>query len=96
MLGDELGLTCHERLLAHIRTLHDFCSGLEYQLLFNDLRMIDSLERKGAGMLQLAQSCLSRERQLNSTRGDSPTMWEKETTAALFYHSRPRQADSHT
>ena len=90
------GLTCRERLVAHIRTLQDFCSGLEYQLQFNDPRMLDSLERKGAGMLQLAQSCLSRERRLNSTRGDSPTTWEIETTAALFYRSRPRLSDSHT
>jgi hypothetical protein len=94
LLGN--GLTCRERLLAHIRTLQDFCSGLEYQLQFNDPRMLDSLEKGGAGMLRLAQSCLSRERRFNSTRGDSPTTWEKETSAALFYRSRPRQADSHT
>ena len=90
------GLTCCECLATHIQTLQDFCSGLEYQLQFNDPRMLDSLERKGAGMLQLAQSYQSRERRLNSTRGDSATTLEKETTAALFHRSRPWQADSHT
>jgi len=38
----------------------DFLDGLEYQLQFKDERMLDMVEREGAGFWQLAQNCLSR------------------------------------
>ena len=62
-------LTIHEHLLKHIHLLQDFCNGLKYQLQFNDARMLQVVEREGAGMLRLAENCLNRERRLNTTRG---------------------------
>jgi hypothetical protein len=89
-------LTFRERLLKHIHLLQDFCGGLEFQLQFSDQRMLQVLEREGAGMLRLAENCLDRERRFNTTRGDAPTTWEKATLNAMFYRPRPQLSDSHT
>ena len=80
--------TFRERFREHIGTIRHFCDGLEYQLQFEDHRMLETVEREGASFLQLAQSCLSRERRMNSSRGLSPTTWERETTKAMFYRTR--------
>jgi hypothetical protein len=90
------GQTYRQQLTNHIHLLREFCDGLEYQLQFNDPRMLNSVERDGAGMLRLASHCLSRERRLNSTRGGSPTTWEAETIDALYYRTRPPPSDAHT
>jgi len=87
------GKTTSERMSEHIKTLRDFADGLEYQLQFNDNRMLDRLEREGVGLLRFAESCLRRERRMNSTRGTSPTTWEKTTASAMFYRTRPPAAD---
>jgi len=87
--------TYQERLLEYIQLLRDFCYGLEYQLQFNDPRMLAVVEKDGAGMLVLAQNCLNREKRLNSTRGDPPATWEKGMSNALYFRSRPRQSDTH-
>lgn len=90
------GLTFGERIEARVALLRDFADGLEYQLQFGDSRMLDRLEREGTGFFRMAESCLSRERRLNSTRGASPTTWEKTTSSALFYRTRPPNADRET
>ena len=90
------GLTYGERIEARVALLRDFADGLEYQLQFGDSRMLDRLEREGTGFFRMAESCLSRERRLNSTRGASPTTWEKATSSALFYRTRPCHADKDT
>lgn len=90
------GLTFGERIEARVAMLRDFADGLEYQLQFGDSRMLDRLEREGTGFFRMAESCLSRERRLNSTRGASPTTWEKATSSAMFYRTRPRHADKDT
>jgi len=59
-VGDR-GTFC-EWLTEHIRTIWDFCDGLEYQLEFEDHRMLEMVERDGASFLWLAHSCLSCER----------------------------------
>jgi hypothetical protein len=51
----------HRRMLAHIRTLRDFCDGLEFQLQFNDYRMLEELEREGARFLDFVGDCLKKE-----------------------------------
>jgi hypothetical protein len=81
--------TFHKCFNEHIKTIRDFCDGLEYQLQFEDHRMLDTVEPEGASFLRLAQSCLSRERRMNSLRGSSPTTWEVETAKAMFYRTRP-------
>ena len=72
--------TFRERFAENIKTLREFCDGLEYQIQFEDRRMLEAIERDGSSMCRLAQSCLSRERCMDLTRGQSPTMWERETT----------------
>lgn len=95
-LGTDNGSTFRERFTDNIATIRDFCDGLEYQLQFGDRRMLETLEREGASFLWLAKSCLSQERQLNTTRGPSPTTWDPTTSRAMFYRTRPRREDSDT
>jgi len=80
--------TFYERFTHHIRDIRDFCDGLEFQVQFNDHRMLDVLERDGASFLRLVENCLSRERRQNSSRTGSPTTWERSTINAMYY--RPR------
>lgn len=55
----------HQRMRAHISNIREFCSGLEYQLQFNDYRMLDVLEREGGSFLRLVQDCLRKEGRLD-------------------------------
>ncbi|KAG2135407.1 uncharacterized protein EDB93DRAFT_1331117 [Suillus bovinus] len=75
--------TFQERMLTHVK-IRDFCDGLEYQIQFNDYRMLTVLERNGSSFLRLADNCLSRERRENSSRSRSPTTWEKGPPAQCF------------
>ncbi|KAG1818235.1 hypothetical protein EV424DRAFT_1283410, partial [Suillus variegatus] len=77
-----------ERMLTHVKNIRDFCDGLEYQIQFNDYRMLTVLERNGSSFLRLADNCLSRERRENSSRSRSPTTWEKGTASTMFYRAR--------
>ena len=81
--------TFAERMTEHIRVLREFADGLEYQLEFNDSRMLDCLEREGRTFFRFSQSCLSRERHMNSTRGPRPATWEREMASVMFYRTRP-------
>jgi hypothetical protein len=94
MMGGEG--TFRERFAENIKTLREFCDGLEYQIQFEDERMLNAVERDGSSFFRLARSCLDRERRMNSTRGQSPTTWERETARAMFYRTRPRHTDINT
>ncbi|EEB88766.1 hypothetical protein MPER_13221 [Moniliophthora perniciosa FA553] len=89
----EENLTFEERMKTLIHDLHSFADGLEYQIQFRDCRMLTTVEKRGAGFIRVMNSCLSRERRMNSTRGPMPTTWEEATMDALYYRARPRQAD---
>jgi len=80
--------TFRENFTNHIQTIRNFCDGLEYQIQFNDHRMLDILEREGASFLRLAENCLSRERRQNSSRMGAPTTWGRSTMNAMFYRAR--------
>ena len=56
----------HDRMRAHIKNLREFCDGLEYQLQFNDYRMLNVLEREGGSFLNLVEDCLRKEGRLLS------------------------------
>ncbi|KAG1812276.1 hypothetical protein EV424DRAFT_106803 [Suillus variegatus] len=88
--------TFQERMLTHIKNIRDFCDGLEYQIQFNDYRMLTTLERNDSSFLRLADSCLDRERRENSSRTRSPTTWEKESANAMFYRARTRSQSCST
>ena len=83
-----------EKMEDYIRIIRNFCDGLEYQLKFQDPRFLMTLEKDGAGFIALAQNCLSRERQQNSSRVVSPSTWERSTANAMFYRARPTHAHS--
>jgi hypothetical protein len=46
---------------THIALIRDFCDGLEYQVQFNDVRMLEALEREAAPFVGFVQACLRRE-----------------------------------
>jgi hypothetical protein len=81
--------TFAERMTEHIQGLREFADGLEYQLQFNDSRMLDCLEREGRAFFRFSQSCLNQERHMNSTRGPRPATWEREMASVMFYRTRP-------
>ncbi|KIM76281.1 hypothetical protein PILCRDRAFT_98766 [Piloderma croceum F 1598] len=91
---EEDSQTFRKRFSEHIETIQHFCDGLEYQLQFEDNRMLETVEREGASFLRLAQSCLSHERCMNSLRSSSPTTWERETAKVMFYRMRCRDVES--
>ncbi|KAJ7650873.1 hypothetical protein FB45DRAFT_889001 [Roridomyces roridus] len=49
------------RMRTHITRIRDFCDGLEYQLQFRDVKMLEVLERDAAPFLQLRDACLAGE-----------------------------------
>ncbi|KAF9475444.1 hypothetical protein BDN70DRAFT_883709 [Pholiota conissans] len=56
-----INLEYRHRMEAHIKNLREFCDGLEYQLQFNDYRMLEMLEREGGSFLGLVEDCLQKE-----------------------------------
>jgi len=48
----------------HIRNIREFCDGLEYQVQFNDFRMLEELEKEGGSFLRFVHACLQREGRL--------------------------------
>jgi len=81
--------TCKQEMEGHLHMLQEFSDGIEYQLQFQDPRFLKTLEKEGSRFFRLTQSCLSRKRQLNSSRTGSPTTWERSTSNALFYKAWP-------
>ncbi|KAI0761231.1 hypothetical protein BC629DRAFT_1597375 [Irpex lacteus] len=51
--------TFKERLLGHAKAIKDFASAMEYQAQFNDYRFLQTVEREGARVLRLVQTCMS-------------------------------------
>lgn len=82
--------TYKAKMQSNIGLLRDFCDALEYQIQFEDPRFLRTLEKEGSRFFRLARNCLSREKRLTSNREASPATWERSTTNALFYQSRPR------
>ncbi|KAH7871067.1 uncharacterized protein C8R40DRAFT_611123 [Lentinula edodes] len=65
--------TFQRKMHTYIRNIRDFCDGLEYQLQFNDLRMLQELEEKGNGFLEYVKTCLEREGRLKSDQSQDET-----------------------
>ncbi|KAL1676467.1 hypothetical protein EV122DRAFT_216366 [Schizophyllum commune] len=59
------------RMLSLITTMRDFCGGLEYQLQFNDFRMLEQLETEGASFFRFMEACLQRERPAGAAGGSA-------------------------
>lgn len=58
-----------KRMRHHIDTIRDFCDGLEYQLPFNDFRMLHALESEGTRFLRLVRDCLEKEGRIAANAG---------------------------
>ena len=95
-VGSKIVQTFEESMKEKIAILREFLGGLEYQVQFRDGRMLQALERDGAALFRMAKACLSKERRMQSTRGETPTTWEQSTSSAMFYRSRPARSDSNT
>ncbi|KAJ7328434.1 hypothetical protein DFH08DRAFT_319533 [Mycena albidolilacea] len=85
-----------EAMDDNIDTILEFAKGLKYQRQFRDQRMLQTLEREGASFMRLARACLGKEKRLQSNRGPAPSTWDRSTTSAMFYRSRPVRADMNT
>ena len=59
--------TFTERMKAHVDLLRNFSDGLEYQIQFKDMQMLDHLEREGRSFFRLVENCLSCECHMNLT-----------------------------
>lgn len=70
-----------QRMRRHISMIRDFCDGLEYQLPFNDYRMLEVLESEGAQFLRLVENCLEKEGRLKETAEVSPEASQEEPRA---------------
>ena len=55
-IGLETRATFRERLDERTRLLREFADGLEYQRQFTNHRMLETLERDGAGLFRLAKN----------------------------------------
>ncbi|KIK05393.1 hypothetical protein K443DRAFT_3879 [Laccaria amethystina LaAM-08-1] len=95
-MGSKTAQTFEESMKEKIDILREFLGGLEYQIQFRDGRMLQALERDGAALFRMAKACLSKERRMQSTRGEIPSTWEQSTSSAMFYRSRPARSDSNT
>jgi hypothetical protein len=91
------GMTFEEAINDDIEVINEFLAGLRYQVQFRDQRMLNALEREGAGFLRFARACLLKEKRLRSKRGgEQPSTWEKSTITAMYYRARPAPADMNT
>ncbi|KAJ7934660.1 hypothetical protein B0H13DRAFT_2305445 [Mycena leptocephala] len=86
---EDEGLTFVEAMDEEIDVILEFAKGLKFQRQFRDQRMLDSLQREGASFLRLARVCLGKEKRLRSTRGATPSTWDKSASSAMFYRARP-------
>jgi hypothetical protein len=74
-----------KRMRHHIRNLRDFCDGLEYQLPFNDFRMLHVLEHEGGRFLSLVRECLEKEGRLSE---EVPSSNPREDSSAFLGGSK--------
>ena len=83
------GRTFEEALMDEIKLIEEFTAGLKHQTQFRDRRLLNALQREGAGFLRFARVCMEKERRTNSTRNLAVSTWEKATSSAMFYRPRP-------
>jgi hypothetical protein len=92
----EDGHTFEEAMEGDIELILDFAKGLRHQIQFRDQRMLNAFQREGASFLRLAKACIGKEKRMNSTRAATVSTWEKSTSSAMFYRTRPTLADENT
>jgi hypothetical protein len=94
IVGVAGGRTFQETLDEEIDLIVNFAQGLRYQAQFRDQRLLNALERNGAGFFRMARACLDKENRMRTGRGgEQVSTWEKSTITAMFYRSRPKDSD---
>ncbi|KAJ7362651.1 hypothetical protein DFH08DRAFT_683692, partial [Mycena albidolilacea] len=83
--GDDERLTFLDTMDTHIDVIVEFARGLKFQRQFRDQRMLQVLEREGAPFLRLARACLEKEKRMRSTRGSTPSTWDRSGISAMYY-----------
>ncbi len=73
-----------KRMRTHISNIRDFCDGLEYQLQFNDHRLLEELEGDGRGFLGFVHSCLRREGRLKDAEDDTAPPRQADTVECVL------------
>ncbi len=85
------------QMRTHINNIRDFCDGLEYQLQFNDHRLLRELEKEGGSFLRFVHECLRREGRLqdgNVAQQKAATLpSEPEQSAASESRTRDTESD---
>ena len=92
----EDGRTFEEAMEGDIELILDFAKGLRHQIQFRDQQMLNAFQREGASFLRLAKACIGKEKRMNLTRAATVSTWEKSTSSAMFYRTRPTMADENT
>jgi len=87
------GQTFEEAFDDNIDLVTEFLAGLKFQVQFRDQRMLNTLEREGAGFFRLARACLDKEKRLKRHGSHAPSTWDKSTTTSMFYRSRPADVE---
>jgi hypothetical protein len=82
------GHTFEKAFIAHIDLIVDFTASLKHQVQFRDQRLLNALQREGAGFPRFAKACIEKEKRMNSTRSPTLPTWEKSTSSAMFYRAR--------
>ena len=81
------GRTFEEAFTDEIKLIEEFTVGLKHQTQFRDGWLLNTLQQEGAGFLRFAKACMDKEKRMNSTRGSTVSMWERSTSAVMFYHA---------
>ncbi|KAG7444733.1 uncharacterized protein BT62DRAFT_933783 [Guyanagaster necrorhizus] len=84
------------QMRMHINNIRDFCDGLEYQLQFNDHRLLHELEKEGGSFLRFVHECLRREGRLqdHDVSQSKVTTPPSEPEQSAASESRPRGAET--
>jgi hypothetical protein len=82
------GLTFEGATGSKIEMIAKFAKGLQYQIQFRDLTMLDVLQLEGASFLRLARACLRKEKRMGRG-GETPYLigpFCPNKTFRLFFH----------
>ncbi|KAF9007236.1 hypothetical protein BDQ17DRAFT_1238165 [Cyathus striatus] len=85
-----------ETMREYAQRMRDFADGLEYQIQFNDDRMLQTCEWEGALMLWLIEACLGKEKRLRARGGEQLSTWNRSTSTAMFWCARPACSDENS
>ncbi|KAF8984585.1 hypothetical protein BDQ17DRAFT_1260724, partial [Cyathus striatus] len=76
--------TFAETMREYAQRMRDFADGLEYQIQFNDDRMLQTCEQEGVSMLRLIEACLGKEKRLRARGGEQLSTWDRSMSTAMF------------